>query len=205
MAPLEQREVTPEATARPAWRRLLPVLVLIAAAWFGVSWLTSVEDRPLRLQGEAPLLDLQTFDGEEVSLAAQRGQGVVVNFWASWCEPCRAEAELLEEAWRAEQGRNEQGNSERSKSGQGPGITFIGVNRQDSPAAALAFLDEFGVTYPNGADQDGQWGRAFGIAGLPSTFFIDPQGHIQGVVWGPLTSAEDLARHLEQIRPTTGQ
>src|SRR5215204_3231121 len=104
MAPSQEKELAPAVTARPAWRRLLPVLALVAAAWFGVHWLSRAEDRPQLMEGKAPLLQLQAFDGSEIDLAALRGQGVVVNFWASWCEPCRVEAELFEEAWRAEEG-----------------------------------------------------------------------------------------------------
>lgn len=186
MAPLQDMQLAPEAKPRSAWRRLLPVLVLVTVAWFGVHWLTRLEDRPRLVAGEAPLLQLQTFDGEQIDLAVLRGRGVVVNFWASWCEPCRIEAELFEAAWLAEHDN---------------GITFIGVNRQDTRAAALAFLAEFGVSYPNGADDDGTWSRAFGVIGLPTTFFIDAEGQIQGVVWGPITSAGELAQQLEKIRP----
>jgi cytochrome c biogenesis protein CcmG/thiol:disulfide interchange protein DsbE len=186
MAPSQENELAPAVSARPAWRRLLPVLALVAAAWFGVHWLSRAEDRPNLTKGEAPLLQLQAFDGSEIDLAALRGQGVVVNFWASWCEPCRVEAELFETAWRAEQGQ---------------GITFIGVNRQDTLEAAEAFLGEFGVSYPNGADTGSVWSRAFGVVGLPTTFFIDADGLIQSVVWGPITNADQLERHLDEIRP----
>lgn len=182
----EDDHVAPAAPPRTAWRRLLPVLVLVAIAWFGVNWLGRAEHRPALLEGQVPPLQLTTFDGGVIDLAALRGQGVVVNFWASWCAPCRVEAELFEAAWRAEQAR---------------GIVFVGVNRQDTPAAAQAFLDEFSVTYPNGADNKGAWGRSFGVEGLPTTFFIDPQGEIQMVVWGPITKADELARQLDKIRP----
>lgn len=186
MAPTQEGQQAPEASARPAWQRLLPVLALVAAAWVGVHWLTGAEDRPALMQGDAPLLTLQTFDGNTIDLTALAGQGIVVNFWASWCEPCRVEAELFEDAWRVERDN---------------GILFVGVNRQDTRAAADAFLAEFGVSYPNGADDDHVWSRAFGIIGLPTTYFIDAEGKIQGVVAGPITSAQQLTRHLDKIRP----
>ncbi len=174
------------AAARPAWRRLLPVLALVTVAWLGVHWLARAEDRPQLAEGQAPPLQIVAFDGSPIDLGALRGQGVVVNFWASWCGPCRAEAELFEAAWRAERGN---------------GIVFIGVNRQDTPDAAQAFLTEFAVSYPNGPDTTENWGRRFGVVGLPTTFFIDAQGEIEAVAWGPITSEGELARQLDKIRP----
>ncbi len=133
---------------------------------------------------------MTTFAGEAVDLAALRGQGVVVNFWSSWCEPCRVEADIFEAAWRAEQ----------AQASPAP-IVFIGINRQDTLAGAHAFLEEFDVTYPNGPDPDSQWSRQFGVVGLPTTFFIAPDGAIESVVLGPIVDARTLARHLDAIRP----
>ena len=192
MAPSHQTQQAPEVFLRPAWRRLLPVLVLVAAAWFSVQWLTAEDHAPL-IQGEAPLLDLQTFDGRTIRMAALRGQPVVVNFWASWCEPCRVEAELFVRAWAAE-------NAAQDPMQEGKGIVFIGVNHQDTPEGAAAFIEEFGISYPSGADTTGEWSRAFGVFGLPSTFFIDADGQIQAVMLGPVTSARELERQLQKIR-----
>jgi cytochrome c biogenesis protein CcmG/thiol:disulfide interchange protein DsbE len=188
MAPI-QAKTRPQAAVVPAaWQRLLPVLLVVAVAWSGVGWLTRTEDRPRVVNGVVPSLQLTTFDSDVIDLAALRGQGVVINFWASWCEPCRVEAELFEAAWRAEGGN---------------GLLFVGVNSQDRPDAAHAFLDEFNVSYPNGAEVDGAWSRAFGVVGLPTTYFVDAAGEIQGVVWGPITSAAELAQQIEKIRPAT--
>lgn len=186
MAPIQNEQLAPETPRHTAWRRLLPVLAVVAAAWFGVGWLNRNEHRPQLYEGQVPTLQLQMFDGSTLDLADLRGQGVVINFWASWCVPCRIEAELFEDAWRAEQFND---------------ILFIGVNRQDTREAAQAFIDEFGVSYPNGADEDNEWSRAFGIVGLPSTFFINDEGEIQAVVWGPITTASELAQQLDKIRP----
>ncbi|MCC6167641.1 MAG: TlpA family protein disulfide reductase [Caldilineaceae bacterium] len=184
MTPISHDAHPGAADERPRSRwRLLPVILVLGLAWVGVFFLQRAEHRSGMTGRPAPPLAITTFDGNPIALADLRGRGVVVNFWASWCEPCRAEAGLLEAAWRAHQAE----------------ITFIGVNTQDTQAAARAFLAEYGVSYPNGPDTVG-WGRQFGVSGLPATFFIDPQGVVRRVVLGPITHAADLERHLDEIR-----
>lgn len=172
------------AADRPRSRwRLLPVILVLGLAWLGVFTLQRAEHRSAMVGEPAPPLAITTFDGESISLADLQGRGAVVNFWASWCEPCRVEADLLEAAWQTHQ--NE--------------VVFIGVNRQDTETGARAFLAEFGVSYPNGPDT-GQWGSQFGVTGLPTTFFVDGEGVIRSAVYGPITRPAELERHLAAIR-----
>lgn len=131
-------------------------------------------------------MELRTFKDEQIRLGELRGQGVLLNFWASWCEPCRAEAALFEEAWRREQDK---------------AIVFLGVNYQDRRVDALEFIDEFSITYPNGADVDARIYRQFRVRGLPQTFFIAPDGQVVQVVAGPLLNNAQLERYLDEIRP----
>jgi cytochrome c biogenesis protein CcmG/thiol:disulfide interchange protein DsbE len=173
------------AKAPRSRRQLLPVLLVLGAAWLGVFYLQRQEHRSPLVDRPAPPLAFTTFDGAPVTLADYRGQGVVVNFWASWCDPCRVEAELFEAAAQAEAGR----------------IAFIGVNVLDTEPAARAFLDEFGVGYPNGPDTSERWARQFGATGVPVTVFVDADGVIRSVVLGAVTSPGELARHLDRIRP----
>lgn len=179
----------PQHTApvkRPAWRRLLPILLIVGAAWAGVMWLARAEHAPPLAGNPAPPLTITDFDGTPIALRDLAGQGVVVNFWASWCEPCRAEAELFEATWQRERDK---------------GIVFVGVNIRDETDAAQAFLAEFGITYPNGPDTSENWARRFGVGGVPSTFFIGPDGIVRSVVLGPVTTAAQLNQHLDAIRP----
>ena len=109
---------------------------------------------------------------QELRLAALAGQPAVVNFWASWCQPCRQEAAVLE----------------RFAQEYGPrGIVFLGVNVWDSDDKARAFLAEYAVSYRNGVDAGGGAAIDYGLTGLPETFFVDRQGQLVRKFIGPIT------------------
>lgn len=126
---------------------------------------------PLR---EAPSFQLQLFDKSHFSLDAHRGTPVVVNFWASWCIPCEDEAPVLEATANRYRGR----------------VQFIGVDVQDTDADAQRFLRRHGVTYPNGRDVSGAISIAYGMSGVPETYFIRPDGRIQRKWAGPLNASQ---------------
>ena len=139
-----------------------------------------------RASGPAPDFSFTTFDGESISLDQLAGQGVVLNFWASWCDPCRDEAALLQSTSVREQEN---------------GIVFIGLDYLDQEPAAKAYLAEFGITYPSGPDLQSAAARRYGISGVPETFFIDPQGQITDIVIGPIVSQAKMDEYLTKIRP----
>ena len=109
--------------------------------------------------------------GGTASLADFRGQVVVLNYWASWCTPCRSESPLLERWHRRLKAR---------------GGTMLGVDVLDASSDARAFVREFGLTYPMLRDRDGRTRQQFGIAGLPETLVIDRRGRIRAVARGPV-------------------
>jgi len=117
-------------------------------------------------------------------LIIQRGKVVMVDFWASWCIPCRQEARALEGLWQEYRDR---------------GVVFVGVAYADTDAEARAFLDEFGITYPNGPDLGTRISQTYRIQGVPEKFFVDKHGQIRApVVIGPVPEAE-LRRQIENL------
>lgn len=134
--------------------------------------------------GPAPDFAIQLYDGGAFRLAEQRGKVVVVNYWASWCPPCREEAPVLERGWRRERDR---------------GVVFVGLDIWDTEKDARAFLREFAITYPNGPDPNGAAAINYGLTGIPETFFIRPDGTIARHWIGPLTDAQ-LAAFVDEAR-----
>ena len=134
-------------------------------------------DLPLLHRGElGPLSERlrESLADGRLSLAELRGSPVVLNFWASWCDPCRKEAPLLEASWR---------------SARSDGVVFVGLNMQDARADAERFLREFEVSYPNVREATDARARAWGTSGLPETFFLSRSGrvvaHIVGLIGEP--------------------
>ena len=181
----ERQTQAPTRGAVQFWRVLFLGAVLAFIVLLAVRlWQTNVQEQ--RAAGQAPELRFTTFDGEEVDLGGLRGKGVVINFWASWCTPCREEADLLEQTWRREKEN---------------GIIFLGLDYLDQEPAALAYLAEFDITYPNGPDLRSQAARRYRIQGVPETFFISPEGRIVETVVGPIASQQELDALLDRIRP----
>jgi cytochrome c biogenesis protein CcmG, thiol:disulfide interchange protein DsbE len=129
----------------------------------------------------APALTLPRLDDDApASLSDYRGRVVVLNFWASWCVPCREESPLLQR-WH-----------ERIRSRGG---TVLGVNVLDVSSDARAFIREYRLAYPMLRDGSGDSGKAFGVVGYPETFVIDRRGRIAAVTRGPVDEA-DLRRQV---------
>jgi peroxiredoxin len=120
-------------------------------------------------QGEtvaAPEFELERLDEEgTLALSDLRGKGVVVNFWASWCIPCKDEAPFLQDVYEQHQDR---------------GLVVLGVDSQDFRQDARAFMDRFDLTYPVVYDGKGSTLGAWGVVGFPETFFVDREGNLVG-------------------------
>jgi cytochrome c biogenesis protein CcmG, thiol:disulfide interchange protein DsbE len=132
----------------------------------------------------APELDLPRLDGGgRTSLASLKGKVVVLNFWASWCPPCRGESPVLERWHRRLQAQNG---------------TVLGVDVLDVDSDARAFIRRYGLTYPVIRDGDGGSRRSFDVYQQPDTIVIDRRGRIAATVRGPVTEA-DLRRLLPPL------
>jgi cytochrome c biogenesis protein CcmG/thiol:disulfide interchange protein DsbE len=137
-------------------------------------------ERPPAPEFRLPRLDT----GKTLDLADLRGRPVVLNFWASWCVPCKDEAPLLERAWQIYRGR---------------GLSVVGVNIQDLEREARRFVAATGTTFPNVRDGDNSTYQAYGLTGVPETFFVDRQGRILHKFPGAVTQWSAWQEAIEQL------
>ncbi len=178
-------QTTPETPPQSRWTRSGVVLAFgfVLALLALLAWgLKKAQAGPVQ-RGMAPDFSLTGFDGRKVTLSKLRGQVVIVNFWASWCPPCREEAAYLEQTWRKYQDQ---------------GVVFIGVDYADTDKEALAYIKEFDITYINGPDIGTRISQAYNIQGVPETFYVARNGELRGVHIGPLKASE-LDNKIEDL------
>lgn len=113
--------------------------------------------------GPAPDFELMTYSNDSIRLSDLHGKVVVLNFWASWCIPCRDEAPILQSLWEKYREQD---------------VVLVGVAYLDFEHASLDFIEEFGITYPNGLDLETRISELYNITGVPETFVIDKTGNI---------------------------
>lgn len=167
-------EITADTRSRRGHGRWLTTLLLLALLALLAWGLRLRASNPVE-SGPAPDFSLTTFEGETITLSDLRGQVVIINFWASWCPPCRDEAAYLEATWRKYRDQ---------------GVVLIGVDYVDTKPNALAYIEEFDITYPNGPDIGQRIARAYHIKGVPETFYVGKRGQLRGVKIGALFPPE---------------
>jgi cytochrome c biogenesis protein CcmG/thiol:disulfide interchange protein DsbE len=165
------------------------IAVILVGAVVGVGWAA------LRVMGSAALgqdpfgqaapdFELPLLKGEgTLALSELRGKPVVLNFWASWCGPCKDEAPVLaaaEKRWRSD------------------GVVFLGVDSEDTRDAGLAFEASYGIEYDSVFDEQGRLEVQYGVLGFPETFFIDREGTIRAKYVGPI-DAQNLDAYVASI------
>jgi peroxiredoxin len=158
------------------WLGLMALLLALGVAWISVSRvpdeeaLARTERPPAPKAGfAAPDFTLQTRDGETIALADLRGPVVLLNFWATWCPPCRAEMPAIQDVYDGYQDQ---------------GFTVLAVDVGEGDAQVASFADERGLTFPILMDGDGTVSRRYQVRAMPSTFFIDQDGIIREVTLG---------------------
>ncbi len=174
----DETKSVPTNTEKKAWLgifgRGLAYAIVIGLLSFFALGLAKTNSGP-RESGLAPDFTITAFDGRKATLSELRGKVVIINFWASWCLPCRDEAAYLEQTWRKYKDR---------------GVVFIGVDYVDTEKEALAYIKEFDITYINGPDLKTQISQAFNIKGVPETYFVATNGELRGVHIGPLQTPQ---------------
>ncbi|HYM66856.1 MAG TPA: TlpA disulfide reductase family protein [Patescibacteria group bacterium] len=170
-------------------RSLIAFLAVAAVVGLLAFGLLSKGSSGAGLGEAAPAGALPRLDGRgSGSLADFRGRWVLVNFWASWCVPCREEAPALEDFQRAH--------------GRG-GFTVLGIDTRDLSGDGQAFVRRYGLTYPQLRDGDGQRAHDFGTTGVPENFLVDPGGKLRLLRRGPVT-AEYLRDYVAPLLPNAG-
>jgi peroxiredoxin len=173
-------------------RIILYILILIAgAAWIALSANPTTISNTGRTTAPqvgflAPDIELKTPDGETYSLSELRGQAVLVNLWATWCPPCRAEMPAIERMYQ-------------EYKDQGFIVLAVDMTAQDNPLDVVPFAKEYGLTFPILLDETGEVGEAYQLRSLPSSYFIDRQGVISEVVIGGPMAEALLRTRIEQI------
>ncbi len=176
----------------------LLVLALFATLAYGLSNRSTATGRSglTRVGKPAPDFAMRLLDagqtgsqeGGEFRLSDHEGRPVVINFWASWCPPCRQESPSFERLWRRY---------------RDAGVLFVGVDIQDEVADAEAYVREFGLTFPNGVDPDGAITVEYGVIGLPVTFFIGSSGLVEGR-WVGAIPEDKLEEWVETLLANSG-
>ena len=177
---------------QPTQRRVLFVFILVA----GLIWIFVSADRtgistagaiPAPREGFlAPDFSLRTHAGEIITLSNLRGQAVLVNLWATWCPPCRAEMPAMQKLYD-------------EYKDQGFVVLAVNMTYQDNPQAVLPFMQEYNLNFPILFEQTGDMAGKYELRSLPSSFFIDRDGIIQEVVIGGPMSEALLRTRIEAI------
>lgn len=182
--------------ARPRKWRFWPVLAVVGVVALVASLLSFGLGRdPTAIKSPlvgkaAPAFSLKTLDGKStINLLDLRGQVVIVNFWASWCTECRVEHDALSAAW------------DRYRDA---GVVLVGVDFQDTRTDALNYMDQAAMTWPAVEDPGSRTALAYGVYGIPETFFIGPDGQIAAKDVGPVSYSR-IAEQVDRLLPRVAQ
>lgn len=172
--------------SRLQWNALIVIILAAGVMWTVASRVTTAQATRDRARRATPDFVLDTLDGGKFKLADHIGQPVVVNFWATWCLPCRAELPAFEEVYR---------------NNRAQGLVVVGVDVAESPDEVAQFVAEVGLTFPIALDTSGETTELYRIQGMPTTFFVGRDGLIKDmVIGGPLTQAAIESKVAELVK-----
>jgi cytochrome c biogenesis protein CcmG/thiol:disulfide interchange protein DsbE len=181
----EEKGIIEEKPKRSPWGQLgIWVGVLLLLGIVAIQ-LNKAQEGGIQLGEKAPDFVLTTFEGEDINSKDLIGKVVLLNFWASWCKPCEVEAADLQTAWEMYKPGGE--------------VVFLGVDYIDTDNEAMAYLEKFKITYPNGHDLGTRISQAFRITGVPETFIIDREGTLAYVKIGPFTSLSEITSAIDPL------
>ncbi len=165
--------------------RVSILAVLLAALVFAVysSLAKGVDD--VKIGEQAPNFSLKQLDGTAVKLSDLQGKGVVLNFWGSWCKPCKAEMPALDKKYQELKDK---------------GLVVVGVNISEAPVSVQQFVDQLGVTFPILLDRQSDITRLYNIGPIPTTYFLDSKGIVKDIVIGQMSEATISAK-VNKILP----
>lgn len=173
LPPLEEDSPAPAKGRLSIGSIVLLVGVMLAVSVFGFALARRHQTQPT--SGKAPDFTMTTYDGTEIRLSDLQGQIVFVNFWASWCIPCHEEAQDLQRVYERYHDR---------------GVEFIGIAYTDTDTEALAYLNQYGITYPNAPDRGNTISDHYFIQGVPESFLINRDGNIVKTILQPTTETQ---------------
>ncbi len=166
----------------------LPIILITGVLLIGLLTLLALQlknsrQQSLEIGADIPDFAITTFSGEYIQKSELAGKIILLNFWSSWCASCDEEGAALEEVWQ-----------EVKDSGD---IVFLGVNYVDTEKDSIAFLEKYGITFPNGPDLGSRVSRIFKVQGVPETYILGRDGVLAAIQIGPFTSAEEIRAILE--------
>lgn len=169
---------------RSKWARVALIIIIGLGIGYAIFESMTKNRAEVEIGNRAPNFELANLQGEQVKLSDYRGQGVFLNFWATWCEPCINEMPLMNQVYK-----------------QVPGVEILAVNVGQKKSAASQFADELGLTFSILLDSNNETKGLYKIGGLPVTILIDEKGEIVDKITGELKSSIDVLDLMKKIQP----
>ncbi len=167
-------------------RSVILAILLMAVGYTLYTNLTKEARGSLQKGDSAPDFVLTDLSGEEHQLSDYKGKGVFLNFWGTWCAPCKEEMPHMETV---------------SKEYKDKGVEVLAVNVGDSELQTKKFAEQYGLTFPIALDTSKEVENAYGVTNLPATFMINSEGKIEDIVVGGLTKEEQVRALFEKVKP----